>query len=382
VPNQELKLSETIADSTGACTIFLDQQATTDPTGRFAFKNVVAGGSLRVAPRDRKDEARGVWSIGEPVHVASGKTTQVVLGGTGRPVIGRIEAPSGWTKPIDFNDRSEAHIESNRPLTPYPLSLFRGKTTEEWREPYEWQERWQQSPEGRDYMDRRVSKGVALAPDGSFRIDDVPPGEYRLAVRANGEATVHVALMKRRDPGQFSHLIRNFTVPPVAGERSEEPLDLGALRLEPRSRLEVGAPAPAFEITTVEGKKLALPRDFQGKFLLIDFGTLWDMEAPTQIALLNEVHQKFGKDPSFAILSLLFEADTAAARRSIADKGEPWTQAIVGPLLNPIASAYDIDDENVSTTILIGPNGKIFAKDLWREKIEKAIGEALGRADR
>jgi hypothetical protein len=382
VPNQELKLSGTIADSTGACTIFLDQEATTDPEGRFTFKNVVPGSSLRVARRDRKDEARGVWSIGEPVHVASGKTTRVMLGGTGRPVIGRIEAPSGWTKPIDFNDRSEAHIESNRPLTPYPLVLFRGKSTQEWREPYEWHERWHQSPEGRDYMDRRVSKGVALDPDGSFRIDDVPPGEYRLAVRVNGEATFHVAVMRRRDPGQFSHIIRIFTVPPVPGEQSEKPLDLGAMRLEPRNRLELGAPAPSFEVTTVEGRKLAVPRDFQGKFLLIDFGTLWDIEAPTQIPLLNEVNQKFGKDPRFAILSLLFEADTAEARRSIADKGEPWTQAIVGPLSNPIASAYDIDDENVSTTILIGPNGKIFAKDLWREKIDKAIGEALGRADR
>ena len=124
-----------------------------------------------------------------------------------------------------------------------------------------------------------------------------------------------------------------------------------------------------------------MPRDFRGKFLLIDFGTLWDIEAPTQIARLNEANQKFGNDPRFAILSLTFEADTAETRKSIADKGEPWTQAIVGPLSNPIASAYDINDENVSTTILIGPDGKIVAKDLWRDKIGKAIGEALGRAD-
>ena len=75
--------------------------------------------------------------------------------------------------------------------------------------------------------------------------------------------------------------------------------------------------------------------------------------------MLNEVNQKFGKDPHFAMLSLTFEADTAETRKSIADKGEPWPQAIVGPLSNPIASAYGIDDENVSTTILIGPDGKL-----------------------
>ena len=93
------------------------------------------------------------------------------------------------------------------------------------------------------------------------------------------------------------------------------------------------------------------------------------------------MNQKFGKDPRFAILSLTFEADTAPTRKSIADKGEPWTQAIVGPLSNPIASAYGIDDENVSTAVLIGPDGKIAAKDLWLDKIGKAVSEALGRGD-
>ena len=127
-----------------------------------------------------------------------------------------------------------------------------------------------------------------------------------------------------------------------------------------------------------------MKKDFSPPYRLssFDFGTLWDVEAPTQIAQLNEVDQKFGKAPRFAMLSLTFEPDTAESRKSIADKGEPWTQAIAGPLSNPIASAYGIDDENVSTAILIGPDGKIAAKDLWREKIGKALDKVFGRADR
>jgi beta-lactamase regulating signal transducer with metallopeptidase domain/protocatechuate 3,4-dioxygenase beta subunit len=381
VPNRELTLSGMIGHVDGASNIFLEQKTTTDSDGRFTFQNVVPASSVRIARRD-PNERRGVWSLGEPVHVEPGKTTQALIGGKGRPVIGRVEPPSGWTMPIDFHDHSEAHIDSNRPLIPYPFSLFRGKTMQDGLAWFDWQQRWHQTPEGHDYMNRRVSLGVALAPDGSFRIDDVRPGEYRLAIRVNGESIHHVSVMMRRNSGPFSHILRVFTVPPVPGGLNDEPLDLGALPLQPRRTLAVGEPAPAFELTTVDGKKLAVPGDFRGKFLLVDFGTLWDIAAPTQIATLNEVNQKFGKVPHFAMLSLTFEADTADTRKSIADKGEPWPQAITGPLSNPIASAYGIDDENVSTPILIGPDGKIAAKDLWRDNLGKALDEVFGRADR
>jgi beta-lactamase regulating signal transducer with metallopeptidase domain len=380
VPNQELELSGGISYSGGASSVSFAQRATTDSDGRFAFTNVVPTSDLRIAPVEGIGLDRRSRRIGEPVRVEPGKTAQVSLGGKGRPVIGRVEAPLGWTQPMDFNDRSAAHIERNRPWIPYPLSLFRGTTMADWRDVADWRRRWNESPEAQDYADSRVAINAALAPDGSFRIDDVSPGDYRLSVRVNEEFMTHVALMRAPELGKFAQIVRIFTVPPIPGGRSDEALDLGVLRLQERVALKAGEPAPAFEVTTVDSRKLAVPGDYQGKFLLIDFATLWDIEAPTQIARLNEIHQKFGKDPRFAMLSLTSGADNAGTRASIAEKGEPWPQAIVGPLSNPIASAYGIDDRNVSTTILIGPDGRIAAKDLWREKIAPAIAERLGRA--
>jgi AhpC/TSA family len=383
ISNQELEMDGILANhSTRNCNVILTQKTKTDELGRFTFKSVIPTRSLRIRRVDRKDFARGVWSIGDPVGVEPGATAQVMLGGKGRPVIGRVEPPSGWTKPIDFTDRSEAHIESDRPFTPYPLSLFRGKISLAGSELTAWNERWRESAEGHDDADLRVSIGIGLAPDGSFRIDDVPAGEYRLAIRVNGESIHHITVQYKRNSGPFAHIIRVFTVSPVPNGRSDEPIDVGVLRLTPRVTLKAGEPAPAFKVTTVDGRKLSVPEDFRGKFLLIDFATLWDIAAPHQITLLNEVNQNFGKDTRFAILSLTMAADNAPTRKSIEDKGELWPQAIVGPLSNPIASAYGVDYENVSTATLIGPDGTIVATELWRDKIRDAIAKALGNGEK
>ena len=178
---------------------------------------------------------------------------------------------------------------------------------------------------------------------------------------------------------QDERIVQTFTVPAIPGGRSDTPMDLGVMRLRHRFALKVGEPAPAFEVTTIEGKKLAVPGDFQGKYLLVDFGTMWDRQSGIQITRLNDVNQKFGKNPRFNILSLTFAADNPETRKHIADKGEVWPQAIVGPLSNPISLAYAVDDENVPVTILIGPDGKIVANELYYDKISKAVGEALDR---
>jgi beta-lactamase regulating signal transducer with metallopeptidase domain len=381
-PNRELELWGMIRHTESSASIFFSQRVTTDPKGRFTFKDVVPAAGLRIARSNRGGAARGAWSIGESVHVESGKTAQVVLGGKGRPVIGRVEPPSGWTKPLDFSNRSAARIEINRRLTPDPLDLLRGRTSLAGADLTAWRKRWRESAEGLEYANSRVSSGVPLEADGSFRIDDVPAGEYRLAVTVNRATVFHVAVMTRLDPGPFPNIVQIFSVPPVPDGHNDLPIDLGVLRLNSRVTLEVGRPAPGFKITTVAGKTLSVPEDFRGKFLLIDFGTSWDIEASSQLTELNDVYQKFGRDARLAILSLTFAPETAETRKWIDDKGEPWAQAIVGPLSNPISVAYAIDDTNVSTSILIGPDGTIVAKDLWRARIGEAVGEALGRAGR
>lgn len=80
------------------------------------------------------------------------------------------------------------------------------------------------------------------------------------------------------------------------------------------------------------------------------------------------------------MLSLVMGPDDVATRSFVAEKGEPWPQAIVGALSNPIAAAFDVEDRDVPAAILIGPDGKVIARDLGYDKITEAVQVALGQA--
>lgn len=367
MPDQPLVISGLLQDeSTMYCTLNFSATANTDRDGNFAFERVIPLPHLRVGPQPRRSSTSRTWSLGEPVHVAPDETAKVTVGGKGRPVIGRVLAPEGWTGSIDFTDRSSATIESNRPFTPYPPELFRGKTTLNDGAWSRWSQQWRKTPEGMAYVDSRVAARVDLAPDGSFRFDDLPAGEYRLTVFIN-------ELPPERGP--FAQVVKEFTVPMIPGTRRPDPLDIGEVRLTVRKPPKAGEPAPDFRVTTVDGKPVSLA-DYRGKYLLLDFGVLWDDQCRLQIARLNDVHQRFGEDERFAMLSLVMAADDRRSRAFVAGKGESWPQAIVGPMSNSLSIAYGLEDR-VPAAILIGPDGKIVARDLWYNRIGEAVGKAL-----
>ena len=301
VPDQEIELSgDLISQSTRARNVSFSQKTKTDHQGRFAFKSVIPSRSLRVNRVEPEKIALGIWSIGEPVRVEPGATAQVMLGGKGRPVIGRVELPAGWTAAIDFSDRSEARIESNRPFTPIPFSLLRGKTslaglilhsrgtnvgatapkvsgliTTAACRPASRRPRWIVSDR------RRARRRVLGLPSGST--ESLFITRYRVQYKRN--SADHSRAHHPCSPSSRRY--------PTAG--ADEPIDVGVLRLAPRVTLKAGEPAPAFKVTTLStAESFLCPKikTLRGKFLLIDFGTSWDIAMPQQITLLNEVYQE------------------------------------------------------------------------------------------
>ncbi len=159
-------------------------------------------------------------SIGMPVDVKPGETAEVTLGGTGRPVVGRVALSPQAKLAIDLT-WSMNSVNAVQGEIPYPSGL-----DNEARQA--WYEKWSEREEGKAYRLARRGYCFTLDASGQFRVEDIPAGSYRLHIRvyeAPGDGT-------REFDKQIATLSHEFAVPAMPDGRSDEPLDLGVLDLK------------------------------------------------------------------------------------------------------------------------------------------------------
>ncbi len=182
-----LTLDVARVDSFGRNTpnIFTQHESTTGTDGRFVFERVIPGkGWIGRGFTLLIDQ--GATEVTSSCKIAAefppGKTVHIDLGGTGRAVIGKLQPPAGLNEKLRWSF-AVVNVQSAA------------------AEPSE------TSP----YFSATVGR------DGSFRIDDVPAGDYALTARffQHGEGLF------------WSH---RFQVPPAAADPKAEPLDLGMVK--------------------------------------------------------------------------------------------------------------------------------------------------------
>lgn len=204
----------------------------TGKDGRFVFERVIPGSGYVSRPTDSTpdDDAGNSISSGMVfVRFRSGKTTSVDLGGTGRPVVGKLEPPEARRGEIKWNLAQVIAIPSppevpriNRLPSPPELQGNAPKAAE-------WWEQWHTSAEGlawiaayekyNDTINATPTFRGTVRRDGTFRIEGMPAGTYRLSARYDNDRAMF--------PGWHA-----FTIPEIPGGRSDEPLDLGVQTLQ------------------------------------------------------------------------------------------------------------------------------------------------------
>lgn len=168
----------------------------TDDHGRFTIDQVPPGKRYltRIYPMGQN---RGwQWSNGQIIEVQPGNTTHIQFGGHGRMVIGKV-VPSDPKRQILWNSGFS---------TLYRLTHYAGMQPVHTAEP------------PRNYT-------VQFNPDGSFHIDDVAPGQYRLNLQFfSGQGFPATG-------ASLGSIHQEVDVPPQPKSSPATPVDLGQLEL-------------------------------------------------------------------------------------------------------------------------------------------------------
>jgi hypothetical protein len=169
-------------------TVGLQIQTKTDEEGRFVFEGIPPGEHKvehRLSFRNGK-VGEIPDSHGLPIVVQAGQTTQVQLGGTGRRVTGRVVAP-GVSGPIDWL-RDVHRLRSKFDLPPDLIGPKRSDFASTAQFEAALQALWDRSrvflasERGKTLRRQERSYVLRFEADGSFQVDDVPPGRYDLRI--------------------------------------------------------------------------------------------------------------------------------------------------------------------------------------------------------
>jgi hypothetical protein len=315
-------------------------QTKTDSAGRFSFDRVIPGSGT--VAREVRNKVLGrsdtAWTHKTRIAVVAGRTTQVDLRGIGRPVVGRIELPPAFAKTFDWKHS-----------LPIEVAQVLAASDENWRPSYL----------------------VPVKADGTFRIDDVLPGHYRL----------HLDLRQLGPNGEWvgwtmlGEANLDFEATEQSAQHASKPLDLGTIH--GRRFPSVGDMAPDFSADLVDGAKPIRLSDLRGKVVLIGFwGPGRDFKNyERSLRSWKAIVEKHAHEKGLMLLTIAPSADGARVKEVLKAAVIQGVHATVEHQLESIGPPYLVG--YLPYTVIVGPDGRIAAQALGGEDLERAIDRAL-----
>jgi hypothetical protein len=232
------------------------------------------------------------------------------------------------------------------------------------------QREWELStPEGRLSMERQWGEPFDIKPDGTFRIDDLTPGQYQLQLR----------MLQTENSFGIDRVTAfvDFEVPPLppGQTRSDEPVDVGTVKVKTRPQLVLGQPAPDFTVTKLDdGKPLKLS-DFKGKTVVLKWWWNWS-QMETEGPAISRAYELIQKHPDVVLVTIGFDQEIATTKKRVADwkLGGIHTHAAWAEDNWSLPEAYL---NSPSTMCIIGPDGTARAKNLHAENADVEIAKVL-----
>jgi peroxiredoxin len=142
-------------------------------------------------------------------------------------------------------------------------------------------------------------------------------------------------------------------------------------------KTQPGSAAPEFTLKNRQGEAVSLT-DFRGKLVLLDFWASWCASCIASFPPLKQLYEDY-RDMGFEIIGISTDSDEAAWLRSIEQHELPWINVIDrstdADMKNTISTDYSV--VFLPTFILVDKEGKILAKNLSIEEMERLLNELL-----
>ncbi|HEY7120351.1 MAG TPA: sigma-70 family RNA polymerase sigma factor [Tepidisphaeraceae bacterium] len=354
----------------------------TDKDGHFVADRVTPGSPMF---SHQQMTSWGHSSKWECIRVDPGKTVKVELGTAGRPVLGRVVVPPGWEKKVplrsdkvhswDLGARMMPPTDKmNDPAYQYLHGMPASPNWERMtpRQQNLYRHKWEDSPMGIAHRKVMFADQTDLKDGGTFRFDVLRPGHYALNVRSL-ELIPEQSILEDVAGANFE-----FTVPemPAGTKATEEPLDIGAVQLVPQPRIVKGDAVPAFDLRTPDGKPVKLA-DYKGKFLVLQ--VQWAHLPRDTWPGLKKAYEAFGKDPQFAMLTVLLDSGFApATAKPGAWEGLSWPVAVASRgALGQFAGFDEGYSRGPASIFIIGPDGVLLTKLFQGDKVETALAQVM-----
>jgi len=140
----------------------------------------------------------------------------------------------------------------------------------------------------------------------------------------------------------------------------------------------IGATAPDFTLPDTAGKLINLSL-FRGKYVLVDFWASWCVPCRHANPGIVQVYNHY-KNKNFTIIGISLDDINGRTSwfKAIHDDGLTWPQVSdLKGWKNTAALLYTVN--MIPQNFLIDPNGKIIARGLFGEDLEKKLAEIFGK---